>query len=201
VTATLENEGEDLAEFAADLQADGAVVATKNVTVPAGESKQVAVNATLAPGTHEIALDGRRVGSVTVSEPTAEIGVADVSLNESAISAGDRVEITATVENTGSEPGEREVALTLFGEAVATKTVAVPAGETKQVTFVRAVDAAGTYTAAVGNQSATFEVTDGGGTDDDSPAPDVPVPGFGVGAAITALLGAALLARLRTESE
>jgi PGF-CTERM protein len=201
VTATLENEGEERAIFAADLRADGEVVATKNVTVPAGESKRVAVNATLAPGTHEIALDGRRVGSVTVAEPTAEVGVADVSLNESAISTGERVEITATVENTGSEPGEREVALTLFGEEVETKTVQVPAGETREVEFVRAVDAAGTYTAAVGDESAELSVEDAGGQEDDPTSPDVPVPGFGVGAAIAALLGAALLARLRSESE
>jgi PGF-CTERM protein len=198
VRATLENEGTEPAEFSADLRADGEVVATKSVTVPAGESKRIAVNATLAPGTHELELAGQRVGSVTVSEPTAEVGVADVSLNESTIAASERVEITATVENTGSKAGKQEVALTLFGEEVATKTVAVPAGETKQVTFVRAVDAAGTYTAMVGDESAELTVEDAGGREDGPTAPDV--PGFGVGAAIAALVGATLLARLRTES-
>ncbi|NEU56905.1 PKD domain-containing protein [Halorussus sp. MSC15.2] len=197
VTATLRNEGESAAEFAANLTADGEVAATETVTVPAGETKRIIVEATLAPGRHRIALGQTRVGNVTVAEPTADIGVADVSLNSSTVSAGGRVEITATVENTGSEAGERAVALTLFGQQVANEAVRVPAHDTAEVTFVREVEAAGNYTATVGNTSATLEVVgdDGSGGDGDGQtAPRVPVSGFGVGAAVAALLGAALLA-------
>jgi PGF-CTERM protein len=198
-TATLENEGDSPAEFTAALRADGEAVAARNVTVPAGETKQVTVNATLAPGTHSVELAGKSVGNVTVAEGAGALSVADVALNESSIAAGETVEITATVENTGTAAAEREVALTLFGKRVSTKSVEVPAGETKRVRFVRAVDAAGTYTAKVGNRSATLEVSKSDSTESDGPsAPDV--PGFGAGVAVVALLAAALLARLRSGS-
>ncbi|WP_137286964.1 PKD domain-containing protein [Halorussus salinisoli] len=196
VTATLHNEGEAAAEFAANLTADGEVVATETVEVPAGETEEVTVEESLAPGTHEVGLDATPVGNVTVAEPTAETGIADVSANESAIAPGEQVAITATVENTGSEAGEREVALTLFGEQVATKTVEVPAHETKRVTFVRRIDAAGNYTATVGNASAELSVE--AESEDDGPAsPDVPVPGFGVETTVAALLAAAALLIVR----
>ncbi|WP_135826101.1 COG1470 family protein [Halorussus ruber] len=198
-TATLENEGDSPAGFTAALRADGEEVAARSVTVPAGETKQVTVNATLSPGTHRLELAGESVGNVTVAEEAGKLSVADVALNESSIAAGETVEITATVENTGTAAAEREVALTLFGKQVATKVVEVPAGETKRVRFVRAVDAAGTYTAKVGNRSATLEVSKSGdGASDGPSAPDV--PGFGAGVAVVALLAAALLARLRSDS-
>jgi PGF-CTERM protein len=198
-TAALENEGDSPAEFTAALRADGEAVAAKNVTVPAGETERVTVNATLAPGTHSVELAGKSVGNVTVAEQGRALSVADVALNESSIAAGETVEITATVENAGTAPAEREVALTLFGKQVATRTVEVPAGETKQVRFVRRVSSAGTYAAKVGNQSATLTVSESGGAESDGPAaPDV--PGFGVGISVVALLAAALLARLRSGS-
>jgi PGF-CTERM protein len=201
VVATVANDADEAAEFAANLTADGEVVATETVEVPANETREVSVSASLPPGTHEVGLDGdqiasRQVGSVTVSESLARLSVADVSVNESTIAAGEQVAVTATVENTGSRTVEETVALTLFGEQVATRTVEVPGGETREVTFVRQIDAAGAYTAKVGNETAVVEVTDEG-SDDGPSAPEVPIPGFGVGAAVVALIAAVLLARLR----
>jgi PGF-CTERM protein len=197
VTATFHNEDDEAEEFAANLTVDGTVVATKTVDVPAGETKEVTVETALEPGTYEVGFDGQSVGSVTVAEPVAEVGVADVALNASTIAVGEQVAITATVENTGSKAGEQTVALTLFGEQVATETVEIPAGETREVTFVRQVDSTGTYTAKVGGETATFEVTEQGEGDDGPKAPDVPVPGFGVGVALLSLVAVALLARVR----
>ncbi|MFC7080288.1 PKD domain-containing protein [Halorussus caseinilyticus] len=192
VTATLRNEADRAEEFAANLTVDDEVVATETVEVPAGATKRVTVEATLAPGTHRVGLGGRRVGNVSVAEPTADLGVADVSLNSSAIPAGGRVAIAATVENTGSAAGERTVALTLFGEQLATKTVRVPAHETRRVTFARTVNAPGSYTARVGDETAALEVESGGDGEDGRTAPAV--PGFGVGAAAVALVAALLVA-------
>jgi PGF-CTERM protein len=121
--------------------------------------------------------------------------VTGVSLSESTISAGETVEITAMVENTGGEAGEQNVTLTMFDEEIATKSVEVPAGETTEVTFERRVDAAGNYTVEVNDRTADLgvaESNDGGLSDE---APDV--PGFGVGVTVVALLAAALLARMR----
>jgi len=199
VTATVRNEERESRTIAVDLTVDGETVATEAVEVAGGETAEIGFARRLAPGTREVAVGGERVGTVSVAEPVADIAVADVSVNASRIAAGERVAITASVENAGAKDGEREVALRLFGESVATETVAVPAGETREVTFVREVGAAGNYTAEVGNETAAIAVSepDGGG---ESNEPDAGVPGFGAAAALVALLGAALVAARRARA-
>ena len=103
--------------------------------------------------------------------------------------------VTAIVENAGGEAGTYNVTLTLFGEELRTKTVEVPGGETREVTFDQRVDAGGTYTVEVNGETARLEVTGEEGQSEDLPTPGV--PGFGVGTALVALLAAALLARFR----
>ncbi|UPV73847.1 PKD domain-containing protein [Halorussus limi] len=203
LTATFENEGDSAARFAANLTADGEVVATETVAVPAADRSEVTLTASLAPGRHSVGLGGprigpanARVGNVTVAEPAADIAVTDVSVNDSTIAPGERVAVTATVENRGSKSGQRGIALRLFGEAVADERVNVSAGGTEQVTFVRRIDAAGNYTAEVGNETAAVSVRSEGGNDDPA-SPAVPIPGFGVGVAVAALLAALAVLRKR----
>ncbi|WP_435181869.1 PKD domain-containing protein [Halorussus sp. AFM4] len=198
VTATVENRGTAARSATLNLTLDGTAVASETVEVPAGESTEVTLSGPApAAGTYRVAVGGTAVGNLTVRETIpADTSVTDVSLNRSTIEAGQRVEITATVENTGGEPGERAVTLRLFGDAVATKNVTVPAGGTAEVTFVREVNAAGNYTVEVGGRTASLGVTSADGDDGLGPrAPDV--PGFGVGAALVALVAATLLARVR----
>jgi PGF-CTERM protein len=195
--ATVENTGSAARTATVNLTVGDTVAASKTVEVAAGQTANVTLTGT-APttGSYEAAVGGVSAGNLTVKETLpAETAVSDVSLNESTISAGETVEITAAVENTGGSAGEQNVTLTMFGKELATETVQVPAGETKEVSFVRKVDAAGNYTVEVGGQTAKLDVTesDDGGLGDT--APDV--PGFGVGAALVALLAAALLARMR----
>ncbi|PSP54807.1 hypothetical protein BRC82_08735 [Halobacteriales archaeon QS_1_67_19] len=198
VTGTVENEGADAETFAANLTVDGEVVATKTVEVPGGETAEVTFERALDPGTHELGISGRSAGTVEVAA-SPDIEVTNVSVDSATISAGTEVEITATVENDGSRVGERNVTLTLFGEAVATKSVEVPADGTANVTFVRRVDAPGNYTAKVGDASAQLAVTGQQGEQND-PAQSAPdVPGFTAGGALAALVAAALLARRHRE--
>ncbi|MFC4551590.1 MULTISPECIES: PKD domain-containing protein [Halorussus] len=189
VDARVENDGAKRATLAVDLSVDGSVVATKNVTVPAGEAKQVRFRRTLSVGNHRVAVAGERVGSVTVTEGSA-LSVTDLSANASTFAAGETVALSATVENRGAVRATRQVDLTLFGERLATKNVTVPAGESKTVTFVRRVDATGDYTAKVGNQTVELSV-EARETTAKGPG-GIAVPGFGFGTAVTAL--AALLA-------
>ena len=197
VTATVENGGAAARSATLNLTLDGNAVASETVEVPAGESTEVTLSGSApAAGTYEVEVGGTAVGNLTVEETVpADTSVTDVSLNRSTIETGERVTVTATVENTGGEPGERAVTLTMFGKQVAAKNVTVPAGGTAEVTFVRQVNAAGNYTVEVGGQTASLGVTGDGGGGLGSNAPDV--PGFGVGATLVALLAATLLARLR----
>jgi PGF-CTERM protein len=196
-TATVSNDAATAETGTVELELDGSVVASETVEVPAGETVEVTVRGTApATGTYEATVSGVSLGELDVREPRpADVSVADVSVNESTITAGEQVAITATVENTGDEIGEETVALTLFGEELETQTVEVDGGETADVTFVRQIDAPGTYAPSVGGESAEVEVTAADDGDLGDSAPDV--PGFGVGAALVALLAATLLARLR----
>jgi len=200
VNATIRNDGDEPRTMAVELIADGEPVATESVEVRGGETAAIGFERQLAPGTHEVAVAGEPVGTVSVAEPVADIAVADLSANASEITAGDRVAITATVANRGAEDGEREVALRLFGEPVATETVAVPAGETREVTFVREIEAAGEYVAEVGDETAAIGVSEPDGGASDPNEPDAAVPGFGAGAALVALIGAALIAVRRARA-
>jgi PGF-CTERM protein len=195
--ATIQNDGETPEMGTVELAVDGNVVAAETVEVAPGETTQVTLRGTApATGTYEATVGGVSLGEVEVAETQpADVSVTDVSVNESTIEAAGQVAITATVENAGGETGEQAVTLTLFGEELENETVQVEGGETKEVTFVRRIDASGTYTAEVGGETVEIEVTDS----DDGLTPDAPdVPGFGIGAALVALLAAALLARLRS---
>lgn len=195
VTATVENPGADSESLVVNLTSDGEVVASEAVEVSAGGTRNVSLEATLSVGSHELAIDGESIGSVTVAEQPADLRVTDLSLNSSTVIAGESVEVTATVENLGGASGSKSVALSLFGEQVATKNVSVPAGENAQVTFVQQVDAPGKYDVQVGEQTAELSVKSqekrggAGGTG--------MVPGFGIGVTLVALVIAVLLARRR----
>ena len=194
-TASVTNDGPTDRTLTVNLTFDGQSVAAKSLTVPAGETKTVTLAADVGePGSYDVAVEGVAAGTLVVEEKQppkpADVSTRSVSLNASTITVGEYVEITATVENSGEKAGTQEVALTMFGEQVATKTVKVPGGETKTVTFVQRVDSPGEYTVKVGGEQASLSVA----AEDDGPATPS-VPGFGVGTAVVALVAAALLAR------
>lgn len=135
-----------------------------------------------------------------VATPTAQSGiwVQDVSTNRSAVSEGEPVEITAVLVNAGDRTDARRVQLRLFGEVVAVRTVTVPTDRQRRVSFVRRIEAPGTYEATIGNVSTTVDVT----AEDQSTSAANPVsqeaPGFTTGAALVGVLVATLVARRRS---
>ncbi|WP_134672408.1 PKD domain-containing protein [Halorussus marinus] len=196
-TATLRNPGASDRTVPVSLALDGGTVATERVSVPAGERTEVTLRADdVEPGTYEATLGGDELGDLTVEEGAtgpADVSVVDLSLSSSSIEAGETVAVTATVENAGGEPGTVDLTLSMFGEDLETETVEVPGGERREVTFEQRVDAGGTYTVGVNDETARLEVTGEDDSDADGQTPSV--PGFGVGTAAVALLAAALLAR------
>ncbi|MFC4549662.1 MULTISPECIES: PKD domain-containing protein [Halorussus] len=198
-TVAVENAADAERSATLDLTLGGERVASEQVTVAAGETKNVTLSADApATGSYEVAVSGTDLGSLTVQKrpPADAAGVTDLSLNASTISAGDSVAITATVENTATVEVTKTVTLTLFGEQLATKNVTVPAGETEQVRFVQQVASSGEYTVDVNGERRSLSVQ----SDQESDGPVAPgVPGFGVGVTLVALVAAALLARYRSD--
>ncbi|WP_115865544.1 PKD domain-containing protein [Halorussus litoreus] len=159
-------------------------------------------------------------GTYALGVERPAIGVADLTVQNAEIAAGDSATIAVTVENDGLAAGEGTVELTVDGDVVETRTVSLPAGEWQTLRFAPTFADEGTFEVTVGDASAeivvesaettttttTTETSDAGEptttteatvdptTTDDSSAG---TPGFGVAVALVALLAATLLALRR----
>ncbi|WP_323191797.1 CARDB domain-containing protein [Halostella sp. PRR32] len=113
--------------------------------------------------------DADGFGPVAITELQPDFRTQDVTVSESKIDVGETVEITATLVNEGGGNGTHTVGLTMFGETVDQQSVAIPPGETREVTFTRTVESPGTYTIEVGNGKAELRVEgDGSGENQNS---------------------------------
>ncbi|WP_255196428.1 PGF-pre-PGF domain-containing protein [Halorarius litoreus] len=105
------------------------------------------------------------------------VSVTDASLSQQTIEAGASVDVTAAVENDGQSRANRTLELTVDGETVSTRTVTLEAGESRDVTFTRTFDDAGSYDIAVDGVSAgTLTVEADTPTTTPSPTPTVDAP-------------------------
>ncbi|CDK40570.1 BGTF surface domain-containing protein [Halorubrum sp. AJ67] len=171
-------------------------------------------------------VDGTVVESV---EQSANFAVSDLSPQEATATAGDSVDVSATIENTGNAEGTQTVALTLDGDELDSQEVTLADGESTTVEFTADTSGleAGDYEhgVATDNDEATGTLTieasgDGSGDDssgddssgddssgddssgDDSSGDDSTddgAPGFGALVALVALIAAALIATRRND--
>ncbi|WP_162524351.1 choice-of-anchor D domain-containing protein [Halobellus captivus] len=87
--------------------------------------------------------------------------VTDANLESTEIATGDSVDVTATVENTGSSSGTFTANLTVDGEVVSQESVTVDAGSSETVTFSQTFESAGSYDISVsGTTAGTLTVTE-----------------------------------------
>ncbi|MFC7196259.1 CARDB domain-containing protein [Halosimplex aquaticum] len=221
VEATVENAGDAAAGQTVELTAGGETVATKDVVVPA-DGTTVSFDYTAdSTGEYDLSVGGTSAGTLTVAE-MGSVSVESVSVPES-VEAGASYEVTVTLANSGGLPLNSEVAYNVGGTSVGTQTAEVPADGTT-VTFeatapegsesidhaVTTGDAEWTGSSTVAIETATAESSgdgsDGGSTGDgdgasndgDSAATTSgDGPGFGVGAALVALLALVAATRYR----
>lgn len=125
-------------------------------------------------------------GEFAVVLDESPLTATELSLNRETIEAGESIEITATIENTGWVTETRPVELVVFGEVIDSQEVTLGPGETTTATFTQRIDAPGTHTVEVegatqrvaveGGEPATPDDT---GTVDDSSGGLLPI-GLGV---------------------
>ncbi|MFD1525960.1 MULTISPECIES: S8 family serine peptidase [Halolamina] len=86
-----------------------------------------------------------------LTEPSAtpEFEVRSTALNTTSVLEGDRVAVTAEIENTGTSEGTYTAGLRVNGTVVATDSVRVPANETASLTMTHRFDQRGDYQLAV----------------------------------------------------
>lgn len=134
------------------------------VTLQPGESVAVgfAIDTTgSAPAADAVTVHAEPVDQGS-TEPGGSSGDADFVVTDLSAPAeattGEPVQIAATVENVGDADGEYLARLVVDGTVVDSRTVTVPAGETRTVTVERTFDAAGEYELVVGDRSRTITV-------------------------------------------
>ncbi|WP_207590098.1 CARDB domain-containing protein [Halomontanus rarus] len=206
VSATATNDGDKAGTYTIELTVDGDVVEEQDVELEAGASETVTFTRTFNDaGEYDIEIGGASAGTLTVVEPEPEpepaaFDVSDADLSESEIAAGDSVDVTATVSNTGEESGTHTAELTVDGDVVAEQDVTLEGGESDTVTFTETFDDAGEYDVAVDDSSAGTLTVVAEDDDDDDDGDDDGLPGFGALIAIVALLGTIAL-RVRTTDD
>ena len=132
----------------------------KTVSLNASETKNVSFRVVFTSDGEQT----RRLGNTdpfTVSVTDTPVHVASTAVSERSIDPGNNTSVTATVRNHGSEGAEYQTVLKIdggtdYGEngRELSKTVHVPAGDTKQVTFTPTFTVAGTHELKIGYEEA-----------------------------------------------
>ncbi|OAQ51920.1 hypothetical protein HTG_14810 [Natrinema mahii] len=165
VNATYRNDGDGWGTETARLTVDGTVVDQRMVTLSPGEKQTVSFERRMEwPGTYEVGIEGIGQQSVTVAGPQVEVSSAAVA--DTTITAGETTDVQTTVRNPSDGSLERTLELSVDGIVVDTRTVSIPAGGERTVTFQRSFDEPGTYEIAVsGVDAGTVTVEERAGFD------------------------------------
>jgi PGF-CTERM protein len=184
VVGSVTNDGGRAGEYVATVAFEGDVLVEARGDLAAGETTDVALDEQVgAAGTYNVT-GGRTTVALDVRDP-GTVSVSDLSVEQSRVQPGENVTATVTLANPSDAPATGPVPVTLDGEEVATVDAALAPGATASRTVTVTLPDAGRYTLATGDASTTVSAGGIGAT----------VPGFGVPAAVLALLVAALLAR------
>lgn len=232
--ATVRNDGNSRATRTVEYRIGNNIVASEEVRVGARSSRTVSLSGTVpsvTPGIYQqgVFVDGSALRrSVEVREqrtPQAAFEIEDVDAPSQA-AAGDRIDVVATVRNTGDASGSTALEYRVDDNIVSTKRVTLDAGSSDEVEFDIVVPdlSPGDYDQGVfvgdtnNGETTGLEITeaeepdsgdstDGGGDGDGAGDADgggdgdgEETPGFTVVAGVLALLTAALVSRLGRKS-
>ncbi|QLK24502.1 hypothetical protein HYG81_10230 [Natrinema zhouii] len=181
VPVAVDNVGDREGTYDATLQVDGRVVDHEQGRLAPGAGTSHRLSWTPSkPGEYTVRIGSERLTAVVRS--AASVTVSDFRLSSETIDPGESVTATATIDSADDRPAAAVIEFRTADGVVAERPVALRPGESKTVEAALQFDEAGRYQIAVGERTATVRV--GGGP---AAAPDG-VPGFGVSAALAALV-------------
>jgi len=201
VTATVDNRGETAVDRTLELEANRDVVTTETVSVDGTDSRTVTFSfqpTDIGEYDIEVADAGTESVAVDVQPEQAAFQLSDLRVEDSTITQGDTVTVSATVRNDGDEQESQEILLDIDGTD-RTETVTLAGDESEDIeldietTELEPGDY--TYSLATDDDELTGDLTveADNGTDDDG-------TGFGVFVALLAILGVAFIGlRRRTK--
>ena len=159
VSAEVTNVGDTEGTFTAEAGATGqdgtsVRIDSRSVTLAGGDSETIELRGPVEQaGEYDVSVEGTAAGTLTVDAP-ADPTVTDATLEETAVVEGDRVTVTATVENTGDREGSLSVVVAADGTTEVTGEVTVPARERRTEEFTYTAAEPGEYDVAVNDVDA-----------------------------------------------
>jgi hypothetical protein len=161
ITALVANTSDLSGTYEVVLKVDNIAVAAREVTLAGGDSETVSFGITMNDvATHTVSVGGLS-GTFKIigeSQGSAAFSFSDLSVSPAEIQAGENVNISVSVVNTGDLSGGYQVKLIINDWVVETKKVTLAAGESKTIVFNTTKDTAGTYEIDIGGLSASFLV-------------------------------------------
>lgn len=160
ITVLVTNTGDGAGSYKVVLKINGVVEATKDITLNAGASGEVAFTAVKdVAGSYSVAVNGL-TGIFVVKAPAA-FTISALAISPAKVNIGEDITISALVTNTGDLTGTYEVTLKIDNVVVATESVTLAGGASEKVTFTTSKDVAGTYAVNLNGLSGTFVVKAG----------------------------------------
>jgi DNA-binding beta-propeller fold protein YncE len=160
ISVNVQNTGDLSGEYTVDLKINGAVEASKKVTVAGGAQTNLSFEVSkAAPGTYTVAV-GSQSGSFTVVNPPkpASFELSNLTINPTQVNVSQTVTVSLNVKNTGDLIGEYTVDLKINGFVEASKKVTVAGGAQVKVSFEVTKAITGIMPVAVGNLTSSFTV-------------------------------------------
>ncbi|MFB6121405.1 MAG: hypothetical protein ABEJ68_09850 [Halobacteriaceae archaeon] len=190
VSVVAENTGDVRGEETVTLARNSTPVDSAVVDLGSGEETTLTLGTAFeSTGTYALTVGLERV-TVSVVDP-APLAVSDASVNATTVQRGGAVTVSATVSAPADSAARGTVPVTVGGTQVDSHEIALGAGNQTTVTTTVTLERAGERTIRVGDQSLTVTVESATGEGNGG------VPGFGVGAGLVAIAGAALVAARR----
>ncbi|KXB07115.1 hypothetical protein AKJ54_00725 [candidate division MSBL1 archaeon SCGC-AAA382K21] len=157
ISVDVKNSGEVEGTKTLDLNVDGSIEKTKDITLEGEENTTVSFSIHKeSPKSYSVGIEDLS-GSFRVLEP-AEFEVSNLSVNSSQVEPGEPVTVSIDVTNTGDLSGDYTIELKIDGTMENSKTVTVDGGKNTTVSFTIEKETSKTYSVEVGNLSQSFEI-------------------------------------------
>jgi hypothetical protein len=160
ISALVTNTGGQSGNYAVDLKINGQKVASQSLTLAGGASQTVTFTTTgNAVGNYTVAVSNLS-GTFTVKKAPvpATFHTGSLTISPSEIKTGETATVQVTVTNNGDLAGTTTAVLKLNNNIIATKDLALAAGESQNATFTTTQNTAGTYTVDINGQLGSLRV-------------------------------------------
>jgi PGF-CTERM protein len=184
------------------MRVEDAVVAERRGELEAGASTTVTFEERFdEPGTYRVHVGARELLVEVVEPPSPTVENVDVPRT---VASGEEVTLSFSVRNDAPVPGRLVVPISIDGEVLSNETILVPASSSVERTYTVSFTGAGEHEVRVRDTIVTVRVTGettaGSPSDATTTEDALPVPGFGAGVALAALLALLAFATRRGRS-